>query len=62
VAVAIRGHGLEAHLPAGMTEGGGTVKPSQWDYKHSEIFRIFPRGSSVTEADAERKKKSDFNK
>ena len=34
----------EAHLPAGMTEGGGAVKPSQWHYEHSEIFLMLPGG------------------
>lgn len=37
----------EAHLPAGMTEGGGTVKQSQWHYEHSDIFLLLPRGPGV---------------
>jgi len=30
-----------------MTEGGGAVKPSQWDYKYSEIFFLLPKGAVV---------------
>jgi len=37
----------ETHLPARMTEGGGAVKPSQWDYEHSEIILMLPRRLGV---------------
>jgi len=38
-----------AHLPAGMTEGGGIVKQSQLDYEYSEIFLMLPREPRMAE-------------
>jgi len=39
----------KTHLPAGMTDGGGTVKPSQWDYEYSDIFLLLPGMPHVIE-------------
>jgi len=33
-----------------MTEGGGEVKQSQWDYEYLEIFLMFPRMPGVLKA------------
>jgi len=37
----------KTHLPARMTEGGGAVRQPQWDYEHSEIFLMLPKGGAV---------------